>query len=181
MNPKDKPWTIGEEMRLRREFPYKTNAELARAFGRSQQALCVKASKMGLKKDHYGIVWTQLQLDTLRRFFPTMFNADLTKLLGVSQRTMIRKARELGLEKSPTFREDRKRDINHRASVALKKKYIEGACSSHFKKGVHNNPDGEFKPGHVETQETKLKRSEALKWTWQRRKVMERIHKIYGI
>lgn len=136
---------------------------------------------MGLKKDHYGIVWTQLQLDTLRRFFPTMFNADLTKLLGVSQRTMIRKARELGLEKSPTFREDRKRDINHRASVALKRKYIEGACSSHFKKGVHNNPDGEFKPGHVETQETKLKRSEALKWTWQRRKVMERIHKIYGI
>ena len=181
MNPKDKPWTIGEEMRLRREFPYKTNAELARAFGRSQQALCVKASKMGLKKDHYGIVWTQLQLDTLRRFFPTMFNADLTKLLGVSQRTMIRKARELGLEKSPTFREDRKRDINHRASVALKRKYIEGACSSHFKKGVHNNPDGEFKPGHVETQETKLKRSEALKWTWQRRKVKERIHKIYGI
>lgn len=181
MNPKDKPWTIGEEMRLRREFPYKTNAELARAFGRSQQALCVKASKMGLKKDHYGIVWTQLQLNTLRRFFPTMFNADLAKLLGVSQRTRIRKARELGLEKSPTFREDRKRDINHRASVALKRKYIEGACSSHFKKGVHNNPDGEFKPGHVETWETKLKRSEALKWTWQRRKVMERIHKIYGI
>ena len=181
MNPKDKPWTIGEEMRLRREFPYKTNAELARAFGRSQQALCVKASKMGLKKDHYGIVWTQLQLDTLRRFFPTMFNADLTKLLGVSQRTMIRKARELGLEKSPTFREDRKRDINHRASVALKRKYIEGACISHFKKGAHNNPDGEFKPGHVETQEIKLKRSEALKWSWQRRKVMERIHKIYGI
>lgn len=181
MNPKDKPWTIGEEMRLRREFPYKTNAELARAFGRSQQALCVKASKMGLKKDHYGIVWTQLQLDTMRRLFPTMFNADLAKMLGVSRRTMIRKARELGLEKSPTFREDRKRDINHRASVALKRKYIEGACSSHFKKGIRNNPDGEFKPGHVETQETKLKRSEALKWTWQRRKVMERIHKIYGI
>lgn len=50
MNPKDKSWTIGEEMRLRREFPYKTNAELARAFGRSQQALCVKASKWGSKR-----------------------------------------------------------------------------------------------------------------------------------
>lgn len=58
---KNEPWTIAEETRLRREFPYKTNAELARAFGRSQQALCVKASKMGLKKDHYGIVWTKLK------------------------------------------------------------------------------------------------------------------------
>lgn len=178
---KNEPWTIAEETRLRREFPYKTNAELARAFGRSQQALCVKASKMGLKKDHYGIVWTKLQLDTLRRFFPTMFNADLAKLIGVSQRTMSRKARELGLEKSATFREDRKRDINRRASEALKNKYQQGSCISHFKKGVRSNPDGEFKPGHVESQETKLKRSEALKYTWKQKKIKERIHKIYGI
>ena len=181
MNPNDKPWTIGEEMRLRREFPYRTNTELARMFGRTQQALCVKASKLGLKKDHYGIVWTQTQLSTLMRFFPTMFNADLAKILGVSQRTMIRKARELGLEKSATFREDRKRDINRRASEALKKKYQQGSCISHFKKGVRSNPDGEFKPGHVESQVTKLKRSEALKYTWKQRKIKERIRKIYGI
>ena len=150
-------------MRLRREFPYRTNTELARMFGRTQQALCVKASKLGLKKDHYGIVWTQTQLSTLMRFFPTMFNADLAKILGVSQRTMIRKARELGLEKSATFREDRKRDINRRASEALKKKYQQGSCISHFKKGVRSNQDGEFKHGQVERKVTKIKRSEAKK------------------
>lgn len=111
---KNEPWTIAEETRLRREFPYKTNAEL-------------------------------------------------------------------GLEKSATFREDRKRDINRRASEALKKKYQQGSCISHFKKGVRSNPDGEFKPGHVESQETKLKRSEALKYTWKQKKIKERIRKIYGI
>ena len=39
-----------------------------------------------------------------------------------------------------------------------------------FKMVGHSNPAGEFKPGHVESPETKAKRSESLKYVWKVRK-----------
>lgn len=156
----------------------KSSADIAKLLGRSIYAVNVKGSLLGLKRPK-GIVWTDKQLYTLRALFPTMFNRDLAKLIGVSQRTMIRKARELGLSKTPTFHEDKKYDIARRTSDALKRKRQSGACWPVFEKGNHYNPEGEFKPGNVESPETKAKRSAALKRAWARKKLLERLKPLY--
>ena len=156
-----------DEQLLRDEFNRRTTREIAAMLGRSYQATAVKASKMGLKKDHYGIVWTDEQLILLRTYFPIMFNRPLAKWIGVSMRTLIRKARELGLEKKEGFLQERKRDIQRLAGDAIRRSDHK---NTRFKKGVHNNPAGEFKPGHVESPETKAKRSESLKYAWKVRK-----------
>lgn len=164
---KSRPWTIMDEQILRNEWKRHTIEEVARMLHRSYQATAVKASKLGPKKDHYGIVWTDEQLKLLRAYFPIMFNRPLAKQIGVSMRTLIRKARELGLEKKPGFLEERRRDIQRLAGDALRRSDHK---NTRFKKGVHNNPAGEFKPGHVESPETKAKRSESLKYAWKVRK-----------
>jgi len=171
---KARPWTVMDKQRLRNEWNRHTIEEVAAMLGRSYQATAVMASKLGLKKDHYGIVWTDEQLKLLHDYFPTMFNKPLAKWIGVSLRTMIRKARELGLEKKPGFLDERRRDIQALASEALKKSTN---VHSRFKKGVRNNPAGEFKPGHIESQETKAKRSEALKHSWKKRKARLELEK----
>lgn len=166
-----RPWTYKELDTLRREFPKRSNAEMAKLIKRSQQAITQKASKLGLKKESYGIEWTPQMLKLLRQFFPIMFNEALAKWIGVSQRTLIRKARELGIEKEPGFLQKRKDDIQRRAGDALRQRGdLEGTW---FKKGVRYNPDGEFKPGHKESPETKAKRSAALKATWARKKKLK--------
>ena len=164
---KPRKWTLMDDQIMRNEWNRHTIAEIAEMLGRTYQATAVRASKIGLKKDHYGIVWTPEQLKILQDFFPTMFNRPLAKWIGVSMRTMIRKARELGLEKKPGFLDDRRKDISALAAESLKKSEN---VSTRFKKGVRNNPAGEFKPGHVESPETKAKRSEALKHSWKKRK-----------
>ena len=164
---KPRPWTIMEEQILRNEWGHHTISEVAKMIGRTYKATAVRASKMGLKKDHYGIVWTPQQLKLLRDFFPTMFNKPLAKWIGVSMRTMIRKARELGLEKKPGFLNERRKDIQALAADGLRNTKN---VRTRFKKGVRNNPAGEFKPGHVESPETRARRSESLKLAWKRRK-----------
>jgi len=156
-----------DEQILRNEWNRHTIEEVAAMLGRSYQATAVKASKMGLKKDHYGIAWTDEQLILLRTYFPIMFNRPLAKWIGVSMRTLIRKAREFGLEKKEGFLQERKRDIQRLAGDAIRRSDHK---NTRFKKGVHSNPAGEFKPGHVESPETKAKRSESLKYAWKQRK-----------
>lgn len=156
-----------DKQRLRNEWNHHTIDEVAELLGRSYYATAVMASKLGLKKDHHGIVWTDEQLKLLRTYFPTMFNRSLAKWIGVSMRTLIRKARELGLEKKPGFLEEMRRDIQRLAGDAIRRSDHK---NTRFKKGVHSNPTGEFKPGHVESPETKAKRSESLKYAWKQRK-----------
>ena len=156
-----------DEQILRNEWNRHTIEEVATMLHRSYQATAVRASKMGLKKDHYGIVWTPDQLKLLRDYFPTMFNKPLAKWIGVSMRTLVRKARELGLEKKEGFLQERKRDIQRLAGDAIR---APDHKNTRFKKGVHSNPAGEFKPGHVESPETKARRSESLKYVWKVRK-----------
>ena len=164
---KGRKWTVMEDQILRNEWSRHTIEEVAGMLGRSYQATAVRASKIGLKKDHYGIIWTPEQLKLLREHFPTMFNRPLATMLGVSLRTMIRKARELGIEKRPGFLADRRKDISALASAALKKSTN---TDTRFKKGMRNNPAGEFKAGHHESPETRAKRSESLKRAWKQRK-----------
>lgn len=135
------------------------------------------ASKLGLKKQHYGILWTPQMLKLLTDFYPIMFNAPLSKWIGVSFRSLIRKARELGLEKEPGFLEKRRRDIQALASEGLRRS---GHVSTRFKKGERANPASEFKPGHRLTPEQEAKRVESLKYSWVLRKRKEEIRK-HGI
>lgn len=171
---KPNEWTPKELDTLLREFPKRTNDEMVKLLPkRSRGSIIQKASKLGLKKQRYGIEWTPQMLKLLHMFFPTMFNDALAKWLGVSPRTLIRKARELGLEKEPGFLEKRKDDIQRKAGDALRQRGDrEGTW---FKKGIRHNPAGEFKPGHKESPETKAKRSEALKATWARKKKLKRL------
>lgn len=166
-------WTQKELDILRREFPKRTNEEMTKLIKRNQKAIEQKAHKMGLKKVRYGIEWTPQMLKLLRDFFPVMFNEALAKWLGVSKRTLIRKARELGLEKREGFLEDRRKDIQRMAGDALRARGDrEGTW---FKKGIRYNPDGEFKPGHKESAETKAKRIAAIKETNLRKKKLKRL------
>lgn len=107
--------------------------------------------KNGLSKR---IFWNKQMCDDLRRLFPVTKNDDLAEYLGVSVRTMIRKARELGVEKD--------RDWMHGVVMRhLKMAKLESdrlGRPGGFPKGVHSNPDGEFKKGRVETPEQKEKR-----------------------
>lgn len=166
---KSRKWTNKDLGILRREFPKRPTPEVAKMLGRSVMAVATKASKEGLKKQELpGIKWTPQMLKILTDFFPIMFNRPLALWLQVSQRTMLRKARELGLEKQEGFLDKRRKDISRLAGEALRK--IPDRKNSRFKKGVHFNPDGEFKKGHKESPETKAKRIASLKESWRRRK-----------
>lgn len=159
---RDDQWTCRELDLLRRNYTKMTNQEIAQMLKRSLSATNMKAYKLGLKKERYGIEWTPQMLKILRDFFPMMFNKPLAKWLGVSQRTMIRKARELGLEKREGFLDDRRKEIQSMAEES-RKKNPDGREAHYFKKGVRVNPAGEFKKGHTESHETKAKRIAALK------------------
>ena len=178
-DPRMKPpaWTPRELETLRLEFPVRETKDVAEMIGRSYQATAVMASKLGLKKRHYGIVWTPQMLKILTDFYPIMFDAPLAKWVGVSKRSLIRKARKLGLEKEPGFLDRRRDDIREMARQGLKRNIN---VSSRIRKGQHFNPAGEFKKGHVESPETKAKRSESLKRSWKYRKQREELRK-HGI
>lgn len=174
-------WTQRDLDILRRDFPVLRGEEVARKIGRSMQSVYTKANKLGIKKARYGKEWTPQMLKMLTDFFPLMFNKPLAVWLGVSESSLHRKARALGLKKRPGFLEDRRKDITDMARTSLKKAYRDGRLTSTFKKGTRNNPSGEFKKGHVESQETKARRSASLKASWQRRKQQDRFRKDYNI
>ena len=166
---------------LRREYPVRECEEVAAMLGRTVRATFVKAYHLGLKKSHFGITWTPQMLKLLKDFFPIMFNKPLAAWIGVSERSLIRKARELGLEKRPGFLDDRREDIVELAREGLKRAHREGRLKTTFKKGERNNPSGEFKKGHVESPETKARRSAAIKAAWKRRKQQARFRSDYNI
>ena len=88
----NKEWTQRDLDILRRDFPVLPCREIADKLGRTLQAVYVKANKLGLKKEHEGILWTPRMLKMLKDFFPVMFNKPLAAWIGVSERSLIRKA-----------------------------------------------------------------------------------------
>ena len=174
MKPQDRPWTYNDDWILRHEFPRRRTEEVANMLRRTQNAVICKAHVLGLKKRSYGIVWTESMLNLLKTYYPTMTNLLLSSLIGVSMRTLTRKASELGLQKAPDFLEINTRTISERISSALK---LKGNFGAQFVKGVRSNPEGEFKPGHKESPETKEKRRASLRETWRRKKILKR----YGL
>ncbi len=170
-------WTYREIDTLRSQYPVRSAEEVAAMLGRSVEAVLVKANKLGVKKRHYGIVWTPQMLKLLKDFFPIMFNAPLAKWVGVSKRSLIRKARELGLEKRPGFLEDRREDIQHLAREGLKRSK---KAQGRFKIGEHSNKAGEFKKGHVLSEEAKARQIAGLKRYWKYRRQREELIK-HGI
>ena len=176
MRKTDRPWTVQDLDTLKREFPNRPTKEVAAMLGRSTQAVAVMAHKKGLAKYRKGIVWSPRMLKLLADYFPTMFNKPLARWIGVSERTLIRKARELGLNKAEGFLETRRADIQELAADALRRGYRSGRIQGGFPKGVHSNPAGEFKKGHVESAETKAKRSASLRRTFAKKRNQTRYY-----
>lgn len=116
-------------------------------------------------------------LKTLRTYYPTMFNKALASWLKVSLRSLQRKAKDLGLEKVADFNRVRADGISELLSDALKKAYAEGRLTSSFRKGVRNNPDGEFRPGHRFDDKTEQERKDKIRRTFGNRKLLQ----IYGL
>lgn len=112
---------------------------------------------------HHGysvrIHWNKDMLDYLKQNYATTLNEELAGCLGVSPRTMIRKARELGLEKDKVWLRGIYEERIRMAMAIAKKNGNPGG----FKKGVRYHTDGEFKKGHVESDETKAKRIASVK------------------
>lgn len=119
--------------------------------------------KLGRVVEHHGcsmrIHWSKDMLDYIRRHFATTINEELAGCLGVSPRTMVRKARELGLQKDPAWLAEVCEEHRRMAHMAARK----AGNPSSFKKGVHYNPAGEFKPGHQLTPEEKKKQKESVR------------------
>ena len=106
-----------------------------------------------------------------------MFNKVMCSWVGVSERTLIRKAKELGLSKVENFTELKKESFSEIVSLGLKKAYLEGRKTSQFKKGVRNNPSGDFRPGPHFDEETETDRKEKIRRTFKKMKLL----KIYGL
>jgi hypothetical protein len=104
------------------------------------------------------IHWNQTMIDYLKRNFATTLNDELAEWLGVSLRTMVRKARELGLQKDRQWLVETWNEHCRLGNIISKRKGYPGC----FKTGTHNNPEGEFKPGHKLSPEAKKKRTETL-------------------
>ena len=175
---KESKWTYKEIEQLRHEYPVRRAEDIANDLGRNIRSVYKKAYSLGLKKSSNGIVWTPHMITMLKALFAITFDKSLAVCLGVSKRTLIRKARELGLEKKPGFIEERKADI---AQLIREANRRSPNHNGQFQKGVHNNPAGEFKPGHKESPETKAKRSAALKESWRIRKQQEQFRRDYNI
>lgn len=103
--------------------------------------------------------WSEPMLDYLRRNYATTPNGELSEYFGMSDRTIRRKAKELGLAKDPKWIAEMCNEHRRLAHFMAKIKGHPGT----WKKGVHPNPDGEWKKGHVLTPEQMAKRSKSLK------------------
>lgn len=121
------------------------------------------SEKHGRVVEHHGyatsVFWNKDMLDYLKQHFATTLNEELAGCLGVSPRTMIRKARELGLEKDKVWLRGIYEERRIMATAIAKRKGNPGG----FPKGVCSYPEGAFKKGHVESEETKAKRVESYR------------------
>lgn len=105
------------------------------------------------------IYWSDSMLRMLRDEYPVTKNEVLAGCLGVSVRTMVRKARELGIEKDRSWLSGMWDDHRRMAQMMSRAMGYPGK----FEKGRHAYPDGEFKAGHRESDETKERRRRALR------------------
>lgn len=158
---------------IRDNYQRMTAKEIANAIGRSESSVQKKLFDMRIIKKVKGVEWTPEMLKLLRDFFPIMFNDCLAKWLGVSVRTLVRKARELGLQKVPDFYE-RKRDAIRERLMEGREKYGWGnGVNTRFKKGDPRICGKQFEKGHMPTEQTRAKMSEAMRKMWARRKQQE--------
>lgn len=109
------------------------------------------------------IHWSSTMLCMLRKYFATTKNEELAGMLGVSVRSLIRKARELGITKDESWLKQMWSAYVRLAHLHSRSLGYPGA----FRKG-ESPKAGQFKPGRVESEESKAKRIASLK-DWYRR------------
>lgn len=158
---------------IRDNYQRMTAKEIADAIGRSESSVQKKLYDMRITKKVKGIEWTPEMLKLLRDFFPIMFNSDLAKWIGVAQRTLVRKARELGINKVQDFHERKREAISQRIRHGHKIKGFGEGVKYRFKPGDPRICGKQFEKGHMPTEQTRAKMSEAMRKMWARRKQQE--------
>lgn len=110
------------------------------------------STKKGIK-----IRWTYDMLYMLRKYFPCTDTNEVADMCGVSLRTVWRKAVELGLKKDPRWIEEKNKRAQFYARLANMHNN-----RGRFRKGIRNNPDGEYKKGHLPDKARKVIRLDTL-------------------
>lgn len=88
-------------------YPNTTNADLAKIFGVSVNAVEHMATKYGLRKvgsDGRGQRWTEDRIQSLISLYPTTSNSELASMFSCSIEAVQSVARRLGLRKDPHWR-----------------------------------------------------------------------------
>lgn len=146
-------WSEQEVERLKAEWKTdKPTRVIAEIFGRSSNAVSLKAHHLGLPKkdDPKKIKLSQSDLLWLHPNYPHMRNEICAMKLGISLRSCVRLARKLGVKKTAQFMKETQ------AFTAQKAKASHLAHGTYPPKGVVNDniAKGEayrFKPGHKST------------------------------
>jgi len=120
-------WARAEIADFKRIFGSRTDEDLARIFGRSEEDVLRLAREHGLKKDKAFVRklrgelstrmprWRPDELDLLRKRYATEPNLEIARELGRSVKSVVSKAHHLGLKKSG----DRLREMG-RVNVSLR-------------------------------------------------------------
>jgi len=98
-------WTDEQLEKLKADYPVvKTPAKLAKALGRSLEAIKSKAEKLGLKRvRRSNDPWTPFRIDKLKLWYPEMENKVIAFKLGLRQTQVEAKGWKLGLKKTKEF------------------------------------------------------------------------------
>lgn len=96
-----RPWTTGEQERLRELYGKRPVAEIARELGRTESAVMQRARDLGVLRRR-NRAWTSSELAWLRENFATATRVELLAALDHPIGSVMRRAYEMGL-KRPDF------------------------------------------------------------------------------
>jgi hypothetical protein len=93
------PWPAYRQNRLVELFGMGLTYDVigARLGGITRSAVCMKASRIGLKRDGNGLKWSSADDETLRALWPTTLASEIGALIGRSKSAVIGRANRIGL------------------------------------------------------------------------------------
>ncbi|HVI10185.1 MAG TPA: HNH endonuclease signature motif containing protein [Candidatus Binatia bacterium] len=151
-----KPWTAGEEARLRKLYPEKTQRECATLLDRTPKAIASRAKLLKVRRVRKYRRWTKAEDRILRQVYANAGNQDLARRFKTNWLSVFQRAKKLGLKKSPehiarTLAECGRQITVHPKSVAARyPKGHEPANKGTRRPGWFKGRmrDGWFKKGH---------------------------------
>ena len=97
---KQKKWTTTELEILRSQYSKRPLKDTVFLLGRTEAAASNKASRIGLRKGHRRIEWTDWMIQLLKDHYPDTNTETVAQWLEMSPDTVLKKAHELSLRKT---------------------------------------------------------------------------------